>query len=132
MRYTSIEAYNKIKENGLLGRLQFKVYEHVFKNKPITQKKTCVSFGMRDERSITPRFAELRRYGVLRTCGEIACEYTGFTVDLWETTNELPVKTKQETNKAKIKRLSIALEEISQTTTDMFSKQIADEALENG
>lgn len=92
-RRTSIDVYNKIKEDGLLSKLRFEVYEILFKYGPLTQMELCKKTnGVRQDRTYMPRFAELKNMGVLEDIGTKECSITGREVLLWDVTNRLPVK----------------------------------------
>jgi hypothetical protein len=90
---TSINAYNTIKGNGLLGKLQFEVYDVIVHYGPITQGETwSVHFQDRQRHDIGPRFAELEKKGVIARIGERACGYTGVDSYIYVATENLPIK----------------------------------------
>ena len=65
MRQTSVEAYNQIRDEGLLSKLQFEVYDAIYQNGPLTQGelwKRC--FPSTQRHNIAPRCAELQEMGV--------------------------------------------------------------------
>ena len=93
-RRTSIDAYNTIKENGLLSQRRLQVYEFVFKNGPCTARqatKAMIRQGL-NSGSVSTRFSELRNVGVLEEVGETTDEETNQTVILWDVTDNLPIK----------------------------------------
>lgn len=93
MRKTSIDAYNEIREKGLLGPLQLAVYEIVFLKGPITQGEVWHDhLPSRQRPTVTPRFAELERLGVISSTGERPCRVTGKRARTWEATKNLPEK----------------------------------------
>lgn len=93
MRQTSIESYNAIKNEGLLGRLQFDIYSWLYAYGPASQNKVVEAFKLRaSQSSITPRFAELEKSGVIQTVGESTCPMTGRNVLMWDVTSKLPIK----------------------------------------
>ena len=96
IRETSIEAFNKIKENGLLSVRRMQVYEVLFHDGPLTQNeahKLLWKLGIRTEKqSITPRFNELYQVGVIKEVGKKVCSVTGNNCILWDVTKNLPVK----------------------------------------
>lgn len=103
IRETSIEAYNEIKENGLLTKLRFQVYDWLFRNGASTQSEIC-NYGFPNTRmdSIKPRIAELNRLGVVSSVGERKCKVTGRNVMIWDITKKLPIKLdKQKREKCK-------------------------------
>ena len=104
-RDTSVEAYNKIKSNGLLGKMQFEVYHAVYNFGPCTSAEAYVHMNKSALTPITQsraRFTELRNKGVLKELGMRDCTVTGQHVIVWEVTKELPkklprkLKTKEE------------------------------------
>ena len=100
-RDTSIEAYQAIKNSGLLGEIQFTVYDFVHHNGPVTAKKAIRYFDDNNS-SIVPRFAELEDMGLITTDGTELCEETNRPNQLWITTGNLPnKKVKKPTRKEK-------------------------------
>ena len=67
VRHTSLEVYEKIKESGVLSKLQHKVFRFVVLNAPCTQLDAVESLGSKD--SIAPRFSDLVKMGLIRECG---------------------------------------------------------------
>lgn len=112
MRQTSIEAYKMIKENGLLKRLRFEIYEALFQNGPATANEIWSKyFPERLQHSITPRFSELLNMGVIKIAGERPCEYTGNKSIIWDLSDNLPISLpKKETAKQKIARLEAEIQ----------------------
>lgn len=101
-RLTSIEAYNKIKADGLLSKRRFEVYSTLFKYGPMTANET---FSKMYDKNTGPtnaasnsaaRFSELRQQGVIYEVKERKCKITGMNVIEWGVTNNLPVKIKKE------------------------------------
>ena len=92
MRQTSIDAYNKIKNEGLLSELRFEVYSVIFKNGPITQGEAAKHFMHGDRNVVSPRFAELNRRGVICCVGSRPCKVTGINCMIWDSTGKLPVE----------------------------------------
>lgn len=97
VRQTSIEAYHKIKNEGLLSKRRFQIYESLFlADKPLT----ATQIANRLECSKSPsvginvhaRLGELRSLGVICECSLTKCPITKQTVILWDVTNKLPVK----------------------------------------
>jgi hypothetical protein len=90
-RQTSIDVYHRIKEEGLLGKLQLSVLEIVYRHGPISQGEVCREFFNRnEERSITPRFAELVRRNAITEVGQRPCRTTGNLVYVYEWSKKLP------------------------------------------
>ena len=96
VRDTSIEAYNKIKENGLLSKRRWQVYDVVYNHGPMTSGE---AFKILNNGSATKsltqsraRFTELREMGVFVELGERTCSVTGHAAILWDVTSKLPIK----------------------------------------
>lgn len=96
MRKTSIETFRKIESEGLLSKLRFRVYEILFERGPLTQGQVREISGIAHQ-SITPRFAELEKLGVIETTREVRCPVSGRQALLWDVTDRLPQKPKQKT-----------------------------------
>lgn len=103
VRRTSIEAYNTIKENGLLSKRRWEVYEVLFNYGPLTggeigrkmaSYRSAVSTA---DRNIHARLTELRNFGVVYEVGERDCRVTGMSVIEWDVTEALPVKFEKPT-----------------------------------
>lgn len=100
IRQTSVDAYNMIKENGLLSQRRFEVYDVLFNHGPLTQGETCdkITPGWkRSNQSYTPRFAELKKLGVIIEIGERECSITGRKALSWDVTDKLPLKFEKPT-----------------------------------
>lgn len=93
IRQTSIEAYNYIKDSGMLSKLRWMVYDYVYKNGPLTQREVINALSdSRKETSgrITSRFSELRRMEAFQEVGTTECKFTGRKVLLWDVTDRVP------------------------------------------
>lgn len=107
-RKTSIKTYRQIESEGLLSKLRWVVYKHIFEYGPLTQKQAVMKLGRpgHDYGSFTTRFSELEKRGLIAVVGEVKCEFTGRMVCLWDVTSDLPCKPeRKESHKEKIKRL---------------------------
>lgn len=99
MRSTSIEVYRKIEAEGLLKNLRWVVYSFLYWNGPMTcrevmtaiRKKNGKSFVIADG-SLSSRFSELERMGVVTAVGTRKCRETNNEVTLWDVTANLPAK----------------------------------------
>lgn len=92
-RDTSAQAYQNIKDNGVLTKRQEQVYETVYHIGPIGSravweeiKKTHPNVP---HNSISPRFKQLIREGVLKEVGEYECPYTKETVTCYDVTSKV-------------------------------------------
>lgn len=95
-RDTSIEAYNKIKADGLLGKRRFQVYQELYFNGPKTANQVVRTIqadhpDIKDA-SLHGRLSELRDLGVVREVGFHNDEISGNRNILWDVTSHLPVK----------------------------------------
>jgi len=95
-RDTSIEAFNKIKENGLLGKRQFEVYNWFFENGPATARdcyeSLCRGKVILNPGSYITRISELKKMGSMIEVGERVDSDTKHRVYLWDVTSKIPVK----------------------------------------
>ena len=97
VRETSIEAYNEIKENGLLSKKRFQVYDILFRLGPMTgaQVSNVIKKGNTKNaysETVRNRLTELRNSGVVREVGEVICPITGRRVIQWDVTKKTPTK----------------------------------------
>lgn len=90
---TSVKAYREIADSGLLGRLQKEVYLYLAEHGPLTQNEVS-KWGFPSYRhdSIKPRFAELRRMGVVEITGKRSCRVSGHELELWQAKIARPMK----------------------------------------
>lgn len=96
-RQTSIEAYNTIKENGLLSLRRWQFYDVLFRFGPLTQnecarKVELVYKTKLSESGIGSRLSELRTMGVVQEVGKRRDSITGMKNILWDCTKKLPIK----------------------------------------
>jgi hypothetical protein len=132
-RQTSIECYNKIKQEGLLSKMRFKVYEAILKNAPCTSAEVLSTLLSKNSAitSSRARFTELRELGVIYEVQTRKCNITGRTSIEWDLTNRLPVNIKN-TNKTKKQRINDVLESLrnlyknKNMSTDEDWKTVAD------
>jgi hypothetical protein len=105
IRDTSIEAFNTIKENGLLSQNRQRVYSIIFKNGPLTGAQVAALFYSKYGRTsasetIRNRITELRNFGVVKEVGKTIDVNTAMKVLVWDVTSKLPIKLER---KAKTK-----------------------------
>ncbi len=99
-RQTSIETYHQIVDEGLLSPLREKVYQALFKHGPCTANE-LVYFMRQDGQKtksrdyFAQRLSELRELGVVKETGKRPCRVTGRVAITWQTTNEIPKKSKK-------------------------------------
>lgn len=114
-RETSVEAYNTIRQNGLLSQRRWQVYDFVYQNGPCAARdatKSLMNQGL-NSGSISTRFSELKEMGLLIEVGEKVDDETKMRVILWDVTDKLPTKLskKKLTVKQLLKQALILLEE---------------------
>ena len=123
-RKTSALAFQRIQEDGLLGRLQLQVYSALYHHGPLTALEVCRHLGRLSlQVSVSPRMAELKRMGAIEEAGERVCDVTGKTAIVWDVTGAVPTKlTKKESQgdrlaqlEAKVAHLEHALESLLAT-----------------
>mgnify|MGYP003633483327 CR=1 FL=1 len=104
-RQTSIDCYNKIKQEGLLSKRRLEVYEALLSSAPCTSTEAIrnakTTFGIF---GVSSRFTELRDLGVIYEKGEKQCSITGRNVIEWDLTDRLPVNIKNTTKTKKQKK----------------------------
>jgi hypothetical protein len=91
-RTTSIQAYHKIKDEGLLSQRRWEVYDALFKHGPKTGGELFNICGGVVKGSVCARLTELRDLGVAYEQGTKTCDLTGQTAILWDVTDKLPKK----------------------------------------
>lgn len=95
MRQTSIDAYNEIKESGVLGKTKWAVYEYVYKNGPCSIKECTRYLNSDAAGTYTSRFSELESMDAIVAVGKKICQYSGRTVTIWNVTKNIPTKIKK-------------------------------------
>ena len=105
-RKTSIECFNKIKQEGLLSKRRLQVYESIFNYAPCTASEVFNDKNLKTNQS--GRFTELRDLGVIYEKGERLCRITGRNVIEWDLTDRLPINFKNK-NKTKKQRINDAI-----------------------
>lgn len=95
-RETSMLAYNKIRESGLLGNMQILVYETVWQLGSCTSAEAIEDLRQRGYcagplSQFRARFTELREMGVLCEIGQRKCNVTGRTAIVWDVADHVPV-----------------------------------------
>ena len=101
---TQIEAWQNINDNGLLGRLQLAVLTLVYNSDGITQGEALKLYndeiGVNNSGSVSTRFSELERMGVIESIGTRACKVTGNNCLQYVFTGKLPIKPEKKPKKA--------------------------------
>ena len=109
-RHTSIDCFNQIKQEGLLSKMRFKVYEAILNNAPCTSAEVLSTMLSKNSAitSSRARFTELRELGVIYEVQNRKCAITGRTSIEWDLTDRLPINIKN-SNKTKKNRIDDAL-----------------------
>jgi len=98
IRQTSIDAYNAIRDNGLLSERRWQVYDVLYDIGPATGGEVFKEFKKRygitapTNSNVTTRLGELRQMTVVMELGVKACTVSGQRVILWDVTANLPLK----------------------------------------
>lgn len=106
-RKTSVEAYRKIKQDGLLSQRKEQVYELVYEHGPISGNE-LIYYADKKYRFINSgifvtRLSELERVGAIEVVGEKIDPKTGRQVLLWDVTGKLPHVPKPKSRLEKLK-----------------------------
>jgi len=105
VRQTSINAYHKIKNEGLLSQKRMEAYEGLVFFGPgtameiLTNMRTIGLGSKIIDSQIRARFFELREMGVAKELGEKICNITKMTVIEWQVVDAIPIKLKKEEKK---------------------------------
>ncbi len=98
VRDTSLEAYNFIKENGLLSKMRWICYDLLFKYGPATAnqlmdfaKKENPSWSHQTIETVGRRLSELVKVGVVYEKDKIFCPISGHRCIEWEVTRNKPI-----------------------------------------
>ena len=115
-RQTSRDCFTQIKEEGLLSKMRFKVYEAILKNAPCTSAEVLSTLLSKNSAitSSRARFTELRELGVIYEVQNRKCNITGRTSIEWDLTDRLPINIKKsnKTKKQKIDEVLNSLREL--------------------
>lgn len=127
-RETSIEAYNHIKNNGLLSKRKMQVYDYLYKNGPATgMDVTDALSNGKDHGSYSTRLSELREAGVVKECGKVKSNHSTHEVILWDVTSKKdPIKPVKK--KTKVQLLNQEIEELK-SEVNRLSKKLKDNGI---
>lgn len=96
MRETSLEAYQEIRDQGLLSARRMEVYEILFHQGPLTDQEVASRMEGEGNRAngmnSGARLNELRAMGCVKEVGTTVSKTTGMTVIVWDVTRDLPKK----------------------------------------
>lgn len=93
-RHTSIETFKAITESGLVSKLRKEVYIALFECGESTALELYTERFKNKYRdhSITPRFSELEKIGIVESVYERPCKISGRNAIVWITNNNMPIK----------------------------------------
>lgn len=98
VRATSIDAYNKIRENGMLAEKQMELYEVLFHHGPLTANEVFLKFKAKRgkhyaiDAQYRSKLHALREKGVVAEVGIVQDPLSGMHVIQWDVTDRLPAK----------------------------------------
>ena len=126
-RQTSIDCYNKIKQEGLLSNMRLKVYEAILRKAPCTSGEAFAIMTTKENQisQSRARFTELRELGVIYEVQNRKCTITGMNVIEWDLTDRLPVNMKK-TNKTKKHRTDDALNSLRELFKNKKNSTVED------
>lgn len=95
IRQTSIKVYRQIQKEGLVKGWRWHVYSTLFHHGPLTQGECWKDhFSETQRHNVCPRFAELKKLGLIVEVGNKQCRVTGRNCISWDVTGDLPTKPK--------------------------------------
>lgn len=109
VRQTSIQAYREIETKGLLGKIRWKVYAHLFVAGPLTGSELNRGLG---GSGYHKRLSELEQLGVVRLAGKRPCTVTGMECETWDVTATLPTGTVSTSSRPSKAEFAAALAEL--------------------
>lgn len=93
IRQTSIDAFNTIKENGMLGEMEWDAYRIMYEHGPMTAGEGA-QLSKQTRNDFASILTRLRKKRVMQEVGVRKCSVTGMEVILWDVTDGLPHKVK--------------------------------------
>jgi hypothetical protein len=88
IQQTSIETYQQIRDEGLLSKMRFKIYQAIYSLEPCTASEVFSFLGAKTNQS--GRFTELRELNVIKENGTKVCDITGRKAIQWTVTGNTP------------------------------------------
>jgi hypothetical protein len=90
MRQTSIDAYYEMERRGALKGLRLEVMRVLaFAEEPMTAGEVAMKIPGTLGHSITPRFAEMKRMGIIIDVGARPCKVTNINALVWVPTGKV-------------------------------------------
>src|SRR5687768_4770729 len=90
-RQTSIQAYKKIQQNGLLSQNRLLVYRALYEWGPCTAGELSIHLMPMRHAAVSARLSELVRWKVAKEVGTKTCTKSGHTCLVFDVTDKLPV-----------------------------------------
>lgn len=111
-RRTSLLAYETIREQGLLSRQRWLIYDVLYRHGPVTINE-CFKILEKERGSwnwnTRTRFGELVEMGVAEEVGERECRHSGMLCIVYDVTSSLPRKLERKNLKGKLSDPDIVL-----------------------
>lgn len=119
-RSTTIEAYRKAEDSGLLSKLRLRVFKIVCDHGPATANELRAYFPSSSNSGVyMTRLSELERMSLVMIVDKRPCKITGNNALVWGITNNSPIKLPiRKTKKDKIKNVITDLVSIQNIITD--------------
>ena len=115
VRQTSLLAYNTMKESGVMGKLQWEVYDFIYNHGPLTQSEIHELGFVQNYRmdSIKPRCTELKLMGLIKESLQLVrCGVTGSMALQWDVTNKVLTTRPKKTTEQKLDIISKKIEKL--------------------
>lgn len=107
MRDTSVAVYVRIRDEGLLSRARWDVYDALYRHGPLTGSE--LNSHLRSK-SAHKRVSELVERGLVREVGVRRCTVTLENVLAWDVTSRLPVEPTKSPSQPSKRQLRVAVE----------------------
>lgn len=105
-RRTSLDAFRKITQEGLLTKRRLEVYEALYHHGPCTASELAETLPGKQNRTIGSnvhaRLGELRTVGVAMELPPRTCSISGMKTIVWQVTDQLPDNAKLKEKKLKL------------------------------
>lgn len=117
VRDTSLEAYWKVTESGLLSRNLTRTFDIIYKYGPLTGREAYRRYrilygGDGNLNLFKSHITHLQDYGVVADVDKVKDDVSGMTVYRWDITFRLPVKPKRKTKKERISEALLTCEKL--------------------
>lgn len=95
IRQTSVDAYHAIRDEGLISKRKFEVYEILFHHGPLTAHEIVYmarsKYPLANQTGFNARLSELKTLGLAIEVGEKINPVSGKLNYLWDVTDKRPV-----------------------------------------